>query len=51
MASALLVFTAILISSDSTSKDEAAGLAHLIIQLSKDLGGAQWLRYDHDFWE
>jgi len=38
------IFIAILISSDSTSKDEAASLAahvHLIINLSKDLGGAQ----------
>ena len=44
----------ILVSADSTSKDVAAGLAahaHLIIQLLKDLGGAQWLCYYHDFWE
>jgi len=36
------VFIAILVSSDRTSKDEAAGLTthvHLIIRLSKDLGG------------
>jgi len=48
---AFSVFVAILVSADSTSKDEAAGLAahaHLIIQLSKDLGGAQWLSYDLD---
>lgn len=50
---AFSVFTAILVSSESTSKDEAVGLAaHAhFIQLSKDLGGAQWLHYDHDFWE
>jgi len=38
---AFSIFMAILVSADSTSKDEAAGLVahtHLIIQLSKDLG-------------
>jgi len=33
---------AVLLSADSTTKEEAAGLAayqHLILQLSKDLGG------------
>ena len=38
--------------SGETSKEEAAGLAahmHLILQLSKDLEGPQWLHYDQDF--
>ena len=45
-------FMAVLLSVESTSKEEAAGLAahmHLIIQLSKDLDGTQWLSYDRDF--
>ena len=45
---------AVLLSSDLTSKEEAAGLAahqHLILQLAKDLGGRQWLKYDWDFRE
>ena len=39
---AFSIFTAVLVSSDSTTKEEAAGLAahsYLIIQLSKDLSG------------
>ena len=47
-------FMAVLLASESTSKEEAAGLAahmHLIIQLSKDLEGIQWLVYDHEFCE
>ena len=45
-------FMAVLLSSGLTSKEEAAGLAahmHLIVQLSKDLEGTQWLIYDRDF--
>ena len=45
-------FMAVLLSSGTTSKEEAAGLAahmHLVIQLSKDLEGAQWLNYDREF--
>ena len=37
-----------------TSKEEAAGLAahmHLILQLLKDLGGLQWLKYNQEFRE
>ena len=50
----LQAFTAILVSSDSTTKEEAAGLAahsYLIIQLSKDLSGLQWLKYDQSYRE
>ena len=49
---AYLCFMAVLLSSGSTSKEEATGLAahmHLIVQLSKDLEGSQWFIYDHDF--
>ena len=45
-------FMAVLLASEATSKEEAAGLAahmHLIIQLSKDLEGTQWLVYDREF--
>ena len=47
-------FMAVMLSSSMTSKEEAAGLAahmHLILQLSKDLGGLQWLKYDQEFRE
>ena len=47
-------FMAVLLSSNLTTKEEAAGLAahqHLILQLAKDLGGGQWLKYDWDFRE
>ena len=51
---AFSIFTAVLVSSDSTIKEEAAGLAahsYLIIQLSKDLSGLQWLKYDQSYRE
>ena len=44
----------VMLSASATSKEEAAGLAahmHLIPQLSRDLGGLQWLRYDQEFQE
>ena len=47
-------YMAVMLSADTTSKEEAAGLAahmHLILQLSRDLGGTQWLRYDQEFRE
>ena len=43
-----------MLSNSATSKEEAAGLAahmHLILQLSGDLRGLQWLRYDQEFRE
>ena len=43
---------AVLLSSGSISKEEAVGPAahmHLIVQLSKNLEGTQWLSYDRDF--
>ena len=51
---AFSIFTAILVSSDSTTKEEAAGLAahsYLIIQLSKDLSGLMWHKYDQSYRE
>ena len=45
---------AVMLSTEATSKEEAAGLAahmHLILPLSKDLGGFQRLRYDREFLE
>lgn len=47
-------FMAVLLAADSTTKEEAAGLAahqHLILQLFKDLGGTQWAKYDWEFRE
>ena len=47
-------FMTVMLSVEATSKEEAAGLAahmHLIQQLSRDLGGTQWLRYDQEFRE
>ena len=44
------IYTAILVSADATTKEKGAGLAAhtcLMIQLSKDLIGLQWLKYDH----
>ena len=41
---AFSIYMAALVSADTTSKEEAAGLAahlHLILQLAKDLGGSQ----------
>ena len=46
--------TAVLLVSEFTTKEEAAGLAahqYFILQLAKDLGGRQWLKYDWDFRE
>ena len=51
---AFSIYTAILVSADATTKEEAAGLAahtYLIIQLSKDLRGLQWLKYDQSYQE
>lgn len=51
---AFSVFSAVLLSSDDTTKDEAAGLAahaYIIIQMSKDLQGSQWYQYDQNFRE
>ena len=48
------MYAAALISADSTSKSESAGLlAHIfsVLQLAKDLGGSQWLHYDKSFRE
>ena len=45
---------AVMLSAETTSKEETAGLAthmHLILQLSSDMGGMQWLRYDQEFRE
>ena len=47
-------YIAVMLSAETTSKEEAAGLAahmHQILQLSSDLGGMQWLRYDQEFRE
>ena len=46
-------YMAVLLLCDSTTKEEATGLAahlHLVLQLSQDLG-PQWLKYDRDFQE
>jgi len=51
---AFSVFMAILLSSEDTTKEEAAGLAahgYLILQMSKDLQGSQWSQYDQNFHE
>ena len=51
---AFSILSAILVSSEDTTKEEAAGLAahsYLIIQLSRDLSGSQWLKYDQQFRE
>ena len=48
------MYTAALISADSTTRSESAGLlAHMfsVLQLAKDLGGSQWLHYDRSFRE
>ena len=47
-------FMAVLLSAHDTSKEEAAGLAahmHLILQLTRDLGSPQSLKYDQNFRE
>ena len=44
---------AVLLSTDTTTREEATGLAahlHLVLQLSQDLG-SQWLKHDRDFRE
>ena len=48
------MYAAALISADSTTKPESAGLlSHMfsVLQLAKDLGGSQWLYYDKSFRE
>ena len=48
------VFTAILLSAEDTTKEEAAGRvapSYLILQMSRDLQGSQWLQYDQNFRE
>ena len=48
------MYAARLISTDSTTRPESAGLlAHMfsLLQLAKDLGGSQWLHYDRSFRE
>ena len=48
------MYAAALISADSTTKPESAGLlAHMfsVLQLAKDLGGSQWVHYDKSFRE
>ena len=49
---AFAVFVAALASASSTTKDEVVGLiahSHLILQLSKDLGGLRGIKYDQEF--
>ena len=49
---AFSVFKTVLLSSEDTTKEEAAGLAahcYLILQMSKDCQGTQWAKYDQDF--
>ena len=44
--------TAILVSSENTTMEKPAGLAahyYLIIQLSRDVSGSQWLKCDQQF--
>ena len=51
---AFAIYMAALASANTTSKEEVVGLMahlHLINQLSKDMGGNRWLKYDHDFRE
>ena len=51
---AFSIYMAALVSADTTTRVEAAGLAahlHLILQIAKDLGGGQWLEYDQSFRE
>jgi len=48
------ILSAVLLSSEDTSKEEAAGLAaysYLILQLSEDLQGIQWSLYDKSYRE
>lgn len=49
---AFTVHSAVLVSANTTAKEEAAGLSahmYLTIQLSQDLNGAQWLQYDKEY--
>ena len=51
---AFSLYAAVLMSADSTTKAESAGLmAHMfsVLQIAKDLGGSQWLNYDRTFRE
>lgn len=51
---AFSIYAAILSGAELTSKEESMGLwahLHLITQLSKDMGGGQWLQYDIDYRE
>ena len=48
------MYAAVLMSADSTTKAESAGLmAHMFnkLQIVKDMGGSQWLNYDRTFRE
>ena len=48
------IFKAILLSAEDMMKEEAAGLvahSYLILQMSKDLQGSQWLQYAQNFRE
>ena len=47
-------FMAVILSTEATSREEAAGLAahqHVILQLYDDLGGNHWLKYDTEYRE
>ena len=47
-------FMAVIHTAESTSKEEATGLAAhqcVILQLHNDLGGIQWMNYDTEFRE
>lgn len=47
-------FMAVVLSTEATLKEEAAGLAahqHVILQLYNDLGGNRWLKYDTEYRE
>ena len=51
---AFAVYMAALASASTTSMEEVVGLIahlHLITQLSRDMSGSRWLKYDHDFRE
>jgi len=51
---AFSMFSTVLLSSEDTTKEEAAGLAvhsYLILQMSKDLRVSQWYQYDQNFHE
>uniref|UniRef100_A0A1X7U2V8 Uncharacterized protein n=1 Tax=Amphimedon queenslandica TaxID=400682 RepID=A0A1X7U2V8_AMPQE len=51
---AFAIYAAALLGSESTMKEECMGLwAHLylVTQLSRDMGGGQWLQYDSEYRE